>query len=451
MSLVNNSDALHIAEVDKGQEQPSNVAIVKKRKGRPPKEQKHEDIKPEEKQQKKRGRKPKAEVKPDVDAEPKQKKKRGRKAAVKFFSSSIRKKIPLTTTISDSNNYILHLDVQDEGDVVGSNITYAGVSADNTVRVDGEDNINDVMIENVCYETKKETYSISDVRKGLADLLDNDKNILSDFIDNQNAYDSKELRELYENRIRSRESQDKNLVHELELLHRDEDFMTTLLQNPGKNTEQTQSTKIDDRQALNRRKGYFEVLHKFIHNTEWIERTDVCCWWCCHQFDTVPVGMPVDYDAKVKKYRVKGVYCGFPCMMAHSLQEPKMAKKNYMIKYLHTKMTGMPIETVIDVAPPRCALKMFGGELSIEEFRQSSKHEKVYKMVNYPMFISRDYIEEIDIADVKKANTKVFDAASLTRVVNLDDKRVQDAKLRLSNDKTIITPGNTLDKFIMIS
>ena len=67
-------------------------------------------------------------------------------------------------------------------------------------------------------------------------------------------------------------------------------------------------------------------------------------------------------------------------------------------------------------------------------------------MIDYPMYISRDFIEEIDIQNVKAVNKNMFQEKS---IYNLDDKRVEDAKTRLSNiEETTITLGNTIDKFI---
>ena len=84
--------------------------VVKRKKGRPRKDTSNvQDAPKQPEEKKKRGRKKKEVVVEEV----KQKKKRGRKAAVKYFSSSIRKKIPLTTVLQDNDNYILHLDVKD--------------------------------------------------------------------------------------------------------------------------------------------------------------------------------------------------------------------------------------------------------------------------------------------------------------------------------------------------
>ena len=86
------------------------AVIIKKPKGRPRKivVEPLEPVIPQE--PKKRGRKKKEKV---IDEEPKIKRKRGRKACVKYFSSSIRKKMPLTTSLQDTDKFILHLDLND--------------------------------------------------------------------------------------------------------------------------------------------------------------------------------------------------------------------------------------------------------------------------------------------------------------------------------------------------
>ena len=73
-------------------------------------------------------------------------------------------------------------------------------------------------------------------------------------------------------------------------------------------------------------------------------------------------------------------------------------------------------------------------------------------MIQYPMFVSKDYIEEVDIMNVKRVNQNVFTETQQISYNNLDDKRIEDAKNRLSQiEKTTVTLGNTIDKFIKIS
>lgn len=410
-----------------------NDEPVKRKKGRPRKEVPVVDeVKQEEK--KKRGRKKKEVVVEEI----KQKKKRGRKAAVKYFSSSIRKKIPLTTVLQDNNNFILHLNIKnDENDNDNDKI-------DDNLNIINDENINfqDNIIDDVFEKLKNENYeNISNLQKEYDELIEKEDSILSDIINNE-----EDLTELYEKRLANREYQDNVLFNKLETYHKDNNVIDKLFANED-NVENKNYN-----QEQNRKKGFFEILANFIHNDSWLDKTDVCCWWCCHSFDTVPLGLPEKYDELMKKFLVKGVFCSFSCMMAYKKEIKRDCTKDYLIKFLYTKLTGtFLLDAHLEPAPPRCSLKMFGGDLTIEEFRNSFQENKIYKMVEYPMYVCKDYIEEVDIQNVKRVNQNVFTEVQ-QKITNLDDKRIEDAKLRLSQiEKTTVTLGNTIDKFIKFS
>ena len=111
-----------ILEKSKNQEilHEDNIIVeIKKKKGRPRKNPIPE-VKPNETEKKKRGRKKKDKI----EEEPKIKKKRGRKAALKYFSSTIRKKMPLTASIHDNDKSILHLNIKEEDTNIKKQITY---------------------------------------------------------------------------------------------------------------------------------------------------------------------------------------------------------------------------------------------------------------------------------------------------------------------------------------
>jgi hypothetical protein len=347
---------------------------------------------------KKRGRK-KKEV---VEEEIKVKKKRGRKAALKYFSSSIRKQIPLKTNIVDNENAILFLDIKDTTDNI-SNLTYD--SFEEKTQYDINMNLN-----NDSYDTKMNLTS-HNINTTLYDsCLENELDFAKVSINNMNSTLDKD------NTInRSEQTQDLNDV------------------NDGDNKIHLQKDNI--------KKGFFQLLNYF---HDWKEKTHVKCWWCCHNFDTVPIGMPIKYDNKVKKFIVRGIFCSFGCMLAYSNNTQGVNPKKYLINYLYKKLTG---HTIINFkeAPSKYVLKSFGGLLSIEEFRNVSNENKTYKMIEYPMYMSRDYIAEVDLANIKQVNTKVFN--NISKVIELDDKKVEDAKFRISK---IENPhlSNTIEDFI---
>ena len=258
--------------------------------------------------------------------------------------------------------------------------------------------------------------------------------------------DEVDVNELYERHLEFREKQDTILVNDLELQIKNKIFVKKQI----KNTKE--SSKENNNQEFNRKRGFFEILDKFIENKDWLHNTTVCCWWCCHQFDTVPIGMPSYYDIHLQKFRVKGVFCSFSCMVAYK-NEKKISNVEHLVKFLYSKITGTILNNCnIKPAPSRYTLKMFGGQLDINEFRENFKENKIFKMVEYPMFISNDYMEEIDIKNIKKANHKIFEEIETKENNNLDDKRVEDARSRLSKiENATMTIGNTIDKFIKFS
>lgn len=262
--------------------------------------------------------------------------------------------------------------------------------------------------------------------------------------DNLLENDDLDVNELYERRIEIREKQDNILIHKLETQNKNK------TNNKIEHKQENENCNLQE----SRKRGFFEILNEFVENKDWLHNTSVCCWWCCHSFSSVPIGIPVYYDKSINKFRVKGIFCSFSCMISYK-NEKRLYNVDYNIKFLYSKLTGTNLlQSKLKPAPCRSTLKMFGGQLSIEEFRNNFVENKIYKMVEYPMFISNDYMEEIDIKNIKKVNHKLFNEnEQQTKIFNnLDDKRVEDAKTRLSIiENATVTLGNTIDKFIKFS
>lgn len=336
-----------------------------------------------EDEKKKRGRKKKEIIEDEV----KIKKKRGRKAALKYFSSSIRKQIPLKTDIVDNENGILFLDIKDANDNMNNtSLTY------DSFDTNGNDNFD---------TTNKVQFDKNDI-----DIQQNSSN------------------ELYGN----------------------ESNITDHVCNKFSMNEYGNSSESNDEimsQKYNIKKGFFKILNQFM---DWKEKTDVKCWWCCHNFDTVPLGMPIYYDHTINKFSVRGIFCSFSCMLSYSRHTKGVKSKPYLINYLYKKLTGV-IGINFKEAPHKYVLNTFGGHLSIDEFRDLSSESKTYQMIEYPMYMSRDYIAEVDLESIKQVNTRVFN--NVSKVIVLDDKKVEDAKYRISKIvNNSISLSNTIEDFI---
>lgn len=127
------------------------------------------------------------------------------------------------------------------------------------------------------------------------------------------------------------------------------------------------------------------VLRETVENKIIAEKTNIFCWWCCHQFDDFPVCAPVKYDTLKEIFKVKGCFCSFNCSKAYMMNERNPST------YLTSCYTKRLLGYIPDVspAPSRYVLKMFGGPLSIEEYRStftkmSSVSFNIYPMVYFP-------------------------------------------------------------------
>lgn len=136
---------------------------------------------------------------------------------------------------------------------------------------------------------------------------------------------------------------------------------------------------------------------------KWPESTDLCCWHCCHKFEGVPIPATIKQDKRTSAIQVCGIFCSFNCSKKWILDKNSYSSGEQisLLHLIHKRITGGHY-TSIRPAPPRISLKMFGGPLSIEEFRdgmlqlpptdemyQNSHRAKVVKELQhncYPLF-----------------------------------------------------------------
>lgn len=126
-------------------------------------------------------------------------------------------------------------------------------------------------------------------------------------------------------------------------------------------------------------------------------RTDIHCYWCCHQFDTQPVFMPCRMKRDV--FVVKNVFCSFECCYSYMSSISKYSGNIHLLKYMYHIYTGKKFfrDTLVK-APEKECLKIFGGPLGIEEFRNKSNR---YEIHSQPMCYVTGMVEKIVIKQEK--------------------------------------------------
>lgn len=137
---------------------------------------------------------------------------------------------------------------------------------------------------------------------------------------------------------------------------------------------------------------FFTILSEF-NEKSYPKTTNVLCYNCCHKFNTQPISMPFMYNKA--KFYVKYVFCSWECMKRYNIDSntsnmhmiSSLIQKFY--QYINKKTES------IDISPPRCMLKEFGGSISIQEFRKNNKQIK-YNIYEYPIVVDSTIVEKVD-------------------------------------------------------
>jgi len=205
------------------------------------------------------------------------------------------------------------------------------------------------------------------------------------------------------------------------------------------------------------------VIHPTLHNilncndnSEWPYQTNIHCWWCCYQFDGPPVALPKKYNSRTKQFSVIGNFCSFNCSEAYRVDNRKEYLTAGMLCMMYNILNDGEIRE-INPSPPRTALDIFGGPLTIEEFRNASLTLHRYAVVDPPLIAIVHQIEESWAEPMPKSHTggkSIFKnvggsagAGSGFRSSRGKDK----SHLRLKRSKPLPNSRNTLDSLLKIT
>lgn len=144
----------------------------------------------------------------------------------------------------------------------------------------------------------------------------------------------------------------------------------------------------------------------------WPEHTDVHCWNCCHTFSTVPVSIPRSSEnIRTSYYEVYGVFCSLNCAKKYILDRNTHDQQQLLMQLneVCVNIFGIKATDVLNAkeAPPRNFLTMFGGHLSIDEYRAMSITTRTVLVT--PPFVSHAMIleEHSGVVDPPSSNGEV--------------------------------------------
>ena len=174
-----------------------------------------------------------------------------------------------------------------------------------------------------------------------------------------------------------------------------------------------------------------------MNGDKWPEKTDIPCLWDCHSFKNTPWGVP--YKFTNSKFQLFGNFCSANCVLSHILHfyqdDDALWEKVALLNLLNFKVYKE--YTSIVPAFDKIGLKMFGGTLEIEEYRNiTGTNNKAYGIEFPPCNTIIPMLEEI----YKKSNLN-------NTFIPVDKTRMQTAnnELKLKRSKPMVNHKNTLD------
>lgn len=202
------------------------------------------------------------------------------------------------------------------------------------------------------------------------------------------------------------------------------------------NTDKKYNVIVDDDKTVTRVISELQVKHKdCLHKSKWPVNSDYCCYWCSHKFTNVPVYIPTKYEDEV--FHVYGNFCSFNCALSYNYnsQNYKFSEQSSLLHLLYKKMFGEFKN--IKYAPPKESLKMYGGKLSIDEYRKNFDDlNKTYSII-YPPFKSLiPQLEESKVITTKSSFN------------NINTTTTSNSELLLKRSKPVNKKKNTLSSFI---
>jgi|TARA_B100001971_G_scaffold82189_1_gene75841 hypothetical protein len=405
MTLINNNNIEKVEKVEEEKKTEiktdknvdiSPPVVVKRKRGRP-KKIRTEEEKKMVKVKKKRGRKPRIKTN-EVKDTPTTKKKRGRKRRDRFYSLSKGEKSQLFDKKRHQDSIIVKLPID----------------------IDSleEQHMKNFNNDNLFIENSILTYKPNlDTPKPYEPSTN-----VQNFTTNNNETES-----LHNNEIIS--TTNENNIENLMNSYKEVEYHLH---------ERGQSIKTDVKNTMNE----FLIANK---TTEWVNSTNIRCWWCCYEFDNKPIGIPILY--KENKFHVYGCFCSFNCALSYNFNtdDNKKWERIGLIHLLYKKIYNTK-EVKLSYAPDREFLKIFGGHLDINKFRNPNEILKKYEVVYPPMLSIIPQLEETEIY-AESSNMR-----RSKQEIPVDQDRIQRArdKLKLKRQKPL-REHNTLEQCMKLT
>jgi hypothetical protein len=168
------------------------------------------------------------------------------------------------------------------------------------------------------------------------------------------------------------------------------------------------------------------------------ESTDAACFWCCHTFAHRPVVLPIRDTGEY--LQVTGNFCCPECACAYLFGMRQEWHTRWEQMALLHRVYGDACQGKIHPAPSRHILSIFGGNLSIQDYRALIRSYKVRVDIHLPPMVSI-------LATMDTKPIDFYDSSLTKNVTETVKERLQKAEevLRLRRTKPLKAWESTLD------
>jgi hypothetical protein len=158
-----------------------------------------------------------------------------------------------------------------------------------------------------------------------------------------------------------------------------------------------------------------------------VTKVNIACWWCCHTFENYPIPCPISFDDKKNIFKGQGCFCSFNCVKAYLLDTKMLSKDLGVFALFYKFLTGKSIYTdPVKAAPQKTLLNLFGGILSIDEFRETFTNLVTYKINVYPVIFIPTQIEVTEVSRMVKTSINNINSNKNQKKV-IDDRVIDNA------------------------
>lgn len=122
---------------------------------------------------------------------------------------------------------------------------------------------------------------------------------------------------------------------------------------------------------------YNKIPKHFTTLAEWTKTTNLRCWFCSLKFKNVPwfIIENINHSSEGAKYDVKGNFCSCGCLLGYvkvHYNERNDFDIYKSVYKLYNIMYNKKISEIIP-SPNKYILKIYGGDLSIDEYQRKIK------------------------------------------------------------------------------